>query len=543
MGQALSKGKSRENKGVVYLVGAGPGDPGLLTLRGAGLLEYADVVVYDRLVNPVLLDRAPHAKKIYVGKNIKMKKGRATGYIAQSQTNRLLAKLAREGKQVVRLKGGDPFIFGRGAEEASYLKKNGIRYEVVPGVSAGYAVPAYAGIPLTDRRLSSLVTFVTAHEQDEKKKIHWDHLAKLGGTLVFFMGVKNLPLMVRRLTQNGKSLRTPVSVIEWGTWPRQRVVEGTLANIVKRTQEAKIESPALTVVGEVNWLRKQLDWFEVSQKNFVTPSPYPSPRGRGQGEGGKSLSGKKVLVTRAKSQAGSLTEALQREGAAVIEYPAIDILPPRSWNGLDKALKEVAQFDWIVFTSANSVRSVFGRLKIQGQDARIFSGLKIAAIGDATRDALFQNGIHPDLIPRRFTTEALLKEFGRMKNMSGRRFLLPRTDIAPDTLQKGLERLGARVTQVVAYRTVPAHSRKGKEAIKKRLSNGEIDFTTFTSSSTVQNFFEGFSKSDRGLFQSKWISIGPVTSKTLRDYGQVPYKEASEHTVRGLVEVLASESK
>lgn len=521
MGQA--KEKSRNNKGAVYLVGAGPGDPGLLTLRAAALLESAEVVVYDRLVNPLLLDLARHAKKIYAGKNQAGKKSKTAGSSEQSRTNRLLVKLAREGKRVARLKGGDPFIFGRGAEEASYLKKNGIRFEVVPGVSAGYAVPAYAGIPLTDRRFSSLVTFATAHEQNEqgeKNKIRWDHLAKLEGTLVFFMGVKNLPLMVRRLTENGKSLRTPVSVIEWGTWPRQRVVEGTLENIVKRTREEKIESPALSVIGEVNRFRKELKGFN-----------------------GKSLSGKKVLVTRAKAQARSLKEALERQGAAVLEYPAIEILPPRSWAGLDNALKEVSRFNWIVFTSVNAVSAVFSRLKNRGQDARAFAGIKIAAIGEATRNALLQNGIQPDLMPDRFTTEALLEKFRPVKNIQGSRFLLPRTDIAPDALQKGLERLGAQVVQVIAYRTAPVRSLKEKEKIRKRLRKGEIDFVTFTSSSTVRNFFEGFPKRERRIFRSKWISIGPVTSRTLKDYGQVPYKEARDHTIRGLVEVLSNGSK
>jgi len=324
----------KNKKGLVYLVGAGPGDAGLFTMRGAQVLHEADVVIYDWLVNPTLLEWCRKAEKIYAGKNPHQaaENGRKRRCRDQSKINRMIAKFASQGKTVVRLKGGDPFIFGRGGEEASYLQEKGISYEVIPGVSAGYAVPAYAGIPVTDRRFASSVTFVTAHGDPNKKESHvdWKALAKIQGTLVFFMGVKNLPQVVQSLMEGGLPKETKVSVIEWGSLPWQRVVEGNLTDIVKKVAKQKVQSPAITVIGEVNKLRKDLAWFEK-----------------------KPLFEKTVLLTRARSQVSRLKKVLEHQGARVLEYPAIRILPPQDWKPLDLALNSMNSFDWVLFTSTN----------------------------------------------------------------------------------------------------------------------------------------------------------------------------------------------
>ena len=510
-------GRGKRVRGTVYLIGAGPGDRGLLTLRGASLLQKAGAVVYDWLVNPSILEFAPSAEKFYVGKNIAKKS--SPGYVDQKETNGLLVKLARQGKTVVRLKGGDPFIFGRGGEEASYLKEKGIRFEVVPGVSAGYAVPAYAGIPVTDRRFASLVTFVTGHEDPAKKEssVDWKKLAGIKGTLVSFMGVKNLPRVAKALIEGGKSPDTPVSVIEWGTLPKQRVAEGTLKTIAQKVAAQKIGSPAVTVIGEVNQLRKKLAWFEK-----------------------KPLASKTILITRARTQASGLRQDLEELGARVLEFPAIRILPPGDWGPLDQALNEIGRFEWMIFTSANGVEHVFKRLFELGKDARIFAGIKIAAIGEATEQALKERGLGADLVPGQFTSEALVSALKRMGEIDGRRFLLARTDIAPDYLRKSLESLGGKVREVTAYRTVPGKNSEEKRKLEEWLKHEKIDFVTFTSSSTVKNFFDAVPKQNRSGLKTRFISIGPVTSQTLRSYGHTPFREAAEHTIPGLIEVITN---
>lgn len=522
---------------MVYLVGAGPGDPGLLTVRGKALLAEADAVVYDWLVNPALLELAPRAEKIYVGKNVGSKRRTlhkdSQRYVKQNQTNHLLVKLAREGKTVVRLKGGDPFIFGRGGEEASYLKKRGVGYEVVPGITAGYAAPAYAGIPVTDRRFSSLVTFVTGHEDPAKKEssIRWKELAKIGGTLVSFMGVRNLLQVVQALLDGGMDSRTKVSVIEWGTLPWQRVVEGTLKDIVRKVRNRGIQSPAVTVIGKVNDLREELAWFSGKARNgFYLTSGEKKDR--------KPLSGKTVLVTRARAQASALRKILEEKGARVLEFPTIRILQPRSWSPVDRALREMAKFDWVIFTSANGVDSFFKRLNHIGLDARIFHSAKIAVIGDATKTALQEKGVSADLVPDQFTSRSLLEKLQKTIQIRGRHFLLARTDIAPDFLHKQLEALGAKVTDVVVYRTVPV--RDGKKKLNNWLEREAIDYVLFTSSSTVKNFFTALPKRKKLPEKTRFVSIGPVTSEALRSYGYGPYLEAREHTIPGLVESLTN---
>ena len=511
----------RFKKGIVFLVGAGPGDPGLMTLRGVELLRKADAIVYDSLVNPSMLEYAsPLAERVYAGKH---HDGDGDASTAQEKINRLLVKLARQGKKTVRLKGGDPFVFGRGGEEASFLKKAGIRFEVVPGVSAGSAVPAYAGIPVTDRRFASEVIFATAHESADKKEIsrRWALLASMPGTLVLFMGVRTLAQITKELIKYGKPRKTPVAIIEKGTLPGQRVAEGTLENIAAKARAARIQAPALTVIGEVGRLRKNLQWF--------------FPRGKQSGGG---LAGKTVLLTRPHDRNGFLRRTLEDEGARVLEFPAIRIEPPRDWKPLDNALGNLRLFDWMVFTSVHGVEAVFSRLAAAGKDGRALANVKIAAVGESTAGALAQNGIKPDFIPEKFTSDSLVKGLDAKKMIGGKHFLLPRTDIAPEQFRKSLEARGALVTQVIAYRTVSGAGPREKKQLQAWVAKKKIDFVTFTSSSTVRHFFEALPAAASRSIKSHFISIGPVTSKTLKQYGHRPYREAKQHSITGILEVL-----
>jgi uroporphyrinogen III methyltransferase/synthase len=504
--------KRKNHTGRVILVGGGPGDPGLLTLAGAEALAKAEAVVYDWLVSPSLLQFAPEAEAIFVGK-----RGGAH-YKEQSEINGILLRLARAGKRVVRLKGGDPFMFGRGGEEASFLAKHKIEFEVVPGVSAGTAVPAYAGIPLTDRRFASQVTWVTGHE-DPAKKTNVGAARRGGpslptqGTLVFFMGVRNLPQILKEVQRSGWSSKIPVAVIEWGTLPRQRVVTGTVGDIYKKALKAKIEPPALTVIGEVVRVRQKLAWFEK-----------------------KPLLGKSVIVTRARAQASALVRRLSREGAEVYEFPAIEILPPRRPEAIDAEIRRISNYHWIVFTSANGVDFFFKRVEQLGKDARIFLGVKIAAIGEATAQALRAKGLQADLVPSEFTSEALFRSLEEKGELSRKKFLLARADIAPPDLRKALEKEGGVVVEIEAYRTRkdPAGKRELLELLRRR----KVDYVTFTSSSTVRNFFEAIPPALRKGLKARFVSIGPVTSKTLEEYGFKPVREAKVHTIEGLAEVL-----
>lgn len=501
----------KRKKGKIILVGAGPGDAGLLTLKGAEALGGAEAVVYDWLVNPKLLEFAPQAEKIFVGK-----KG-GTQYLKQEKINRILLGLARKGKFVVRLKGGDPFIFGRGGEEAGFLARHGIDFEVIPGVSAGIGVPAYAGIPLTDRRLASQVTFVTGHEDPAKDSsaVDWKKLAASQGTLVSFMGVKNLPQIVRDLKGAGKSERTPVAVIEWGTLPHQRVVVGALKDIVEKSRKARIESPALTIIGEVVGLRSRLDWFQK-----------------------KPLRGKTILVTRARAQASGLVRELAQRGARVLEFPTIEILAPSEPSHIDREIRRLTGYDWVVFTSTNGVQFFFERMKRLGKDSRIFSHNQIAAIGEKTAQALEERGMRPDLVPGEFTSAVLFESLRKRGEIRGKKFLLARADIAPPDLKKALEKEGAEVVELEAYRTRP---RPGEaKLLFGWLRREKIDFITFTSSSTVKNFFEPIPASLRKKIRAHFASIGPVTSQTLREYGFKPAKEAKVHTIEGLIQTICN---
>jgi uroporphyrinogen III methyltransferase/synthase len=494
--------------GKVYLVGAGPGDPGLLTLKGKQILEHADCVVYDFLVNKELLRFArADAEKISVGRRGE------TNRLRQSETNQLLVERAREGKTVCRLKGGDPFVFGRGGEESQVLAAAGIAFEIVPGVSAGHAVPAYAGIPITHRDITSTVTFIAGHEDPEKEtsRLDWSHLGTCPGTLVFFMAVRNLPRITQALIDHGRTPTTPAAVVQWGSLPRQKVIEGTLANIAVKA--SAVTSPAITVVGEVVGLREKLNWFE-----------------------NLPLFGKRVAITRAREQAGVLREELAALGAEVIEIPTIEIRPPDSWEPLDAAIRRLEEFHYLLVTSANGVRNFLARLAASGRDVRSLHGLTIGAIGPATAAEFARTGVKVDLLPTEYLAEGLIAALGD-QDLRGKAFLIPRAKMARDLVPRVLEERGAHVEVVTAYQTVMPEILP--EEIT-RLFAPQADAITFTSSSTATNFAKlvGEDHLKEVLRGVVIASIGPVTSQTLRKLGVDVTVEAQESTITGLVRAL-----
>lgn len=513
------KGKAKR-LGRVSLVGAGPGDAGLMTLRGLECLREADAVVYDALVNPEILSFSPSALKIDAGKRHKSEGPRWT----QKKINALLVRLARQGKKIVRLKGGDPFIFGRGGEEALALKKAGITFEIVSGVSSASAVPASAGIPITDRRFASQVTLITGHEDPRKPEssIEWKALAQNPGTLVFFMGVKNLEVMCRHLLSSGYDPGKPVAVIQHGTLSDQKVVEGNVANIARRAAKAGLTPPALTVIGDVVRLRKDLKEFKPQQKRKL------------------KLQGWTVAVTRPKSQISGLKNLLERHGAQVLEIPTIEILPPKNLKPLDRAVKAVKNFDWILISSAHGAKALAKSLERQNLDARWLSGVRIASVGPSTAEALRSSGLRPDFVPTVFTSKNLAMEMSRKFNLKGLRLLIPRTDIAPPDLSRILKSSGAQVAEVPAYRTASAAG-DTKKILRGALRRKKIDAVTFTSASSAHHFFDCLSEELKQQMKKQSIkifSIGPVTTQAIQMHGFKPWKEASKHTVEGLMEAI-----
>jgi len=493
--------------GKVYLVGAGPGDPGLITVKAKNLLEKADVVIYDYLANPRFLNFCKEGtEKIYVGK----KGGFHT--VSQEEINKLLVKKAKEGKTVIRLKGGDPFLFGRGGEEVEELVKNNIPFEVIPGITSAIAVPAYAGIPVTHRNYTSTLAIITGHEAEGKSesKINFEAIAKLG-TLIFLMGVKNLPYIIKNLIQNGKSPDTPVAVIQWGTTPKQKTAEGTLKNIVEKVQALGITAPAIIVIGEVVKLRKKFNWFET-----------------------RPLFGRKILVTRTREQASKLVEKLEELGAYCYEIPTIKTVIFKN-EKTSEILKNLDKYHWLVFTSENGVKYFLQILFEEGLDLRIFGGKKIAVIGTGTENAFKKIGIIPDLVPKEnYTQEGLVEAFSQIK-ISGKNILLIRAKKAREVLLKGLKKLGANVEILSVYETViPEDS---KEKLILALKEG-VDVVTFTSSSTVKNFFTLLGNNKDLLKNIIFASIGPITTKTLKEYGFEPQISASQHTIEGLISAI-----
>jgi len=479
----------------VALVGAGPGDPGLLTRRGAELLASADVVVYDRLAAPALLDLAPaSAERVYVGK--------APGAVAmtQDEINALLVKEGLAGRAVVRLKGGDPFVFGRGGEEAEALGAAGVPFEVVPGISSAIAAPAYAGIPVTHRGTSTHFTVVTGHEDPAKgeSEVDWGALARTGGTLVVLMGAGRADEIARLLIDGGRSPDTPVAIVRNGTRPDQQTARATLATI----GTVQVKPPSVIVIGEVAAI--DLSWFDT-----------------------RPLSGRTVVVTRAREQASALRTRLERLGAEVLELPTIAVEP------VDIAVPDLAAYGWLVFTSANGVSALFDRgLAPAGLDARALANARIAAIGPGTAAALAERGVRADLLPKRFVAESLLEAFPDPAT-PGERVLLARAEQARDVLPAGLEARGYVVDVLSVYRTIPVAPDPDALA---RVRVGAVDALTFTSSSTVTNFCDAVG--DVPNPQPLVVSIGPVTSKTAQERGLRVDAEAPEHTIDGLVATL-----
>ncbi len=499
-------------KGIVYLVGAGPGDPDLITVKGLRCIQTADVLIYDYLAAKAFLNRVQNnCECIYVGK----KGGDHT--LSQDGINDLIVEKAAAGKVVTRLKGGDPFIFGRGGEEAEVLVAAGIPFEIVPGVTSAIAAPAYAGIPLTHREFTSTLAFVTGHEDPTKETsgIDWPSLARGIGTLVFFMGVKNLPHIVDRLIRNGRAAETPVALVRWGTTPRHRTVTGTLQNIVARAQTAGMKAPAIIVVGKVVELRDTLQWFEK-----------------------RPLLGKRIVITRARAQASDLVRKLTEMGADCLECPTIEVVAPDSWKPLDQSIDNIKQYDWLVFTSVNGVRYFFERLFKKGLDARVLGNMGTAAIGPATEQALLQYGITTDILPQTYQAESVVEAFSREK-LKGRKVLLPRAKEARAVLPEELRRMGAHVDEVTAYRTVQATD--NRNTLIEDLKNGKIDMVTFTSSSTAKNFKALLPDGDQEWLNHVTVaSIGPITAETAQSLGFVSTVVADTFTIDGLCNAILS---
>lgn len=495
----------------VYLVGAGPGDPGLITVRGRECIQNADVLIYDYLAAPALLKYAPQGtERIYVGK----KGGDHT--LSQDGINDLIVAKARAGFSVTRLKGGDPFIFGRGGEEAEVLREAGIRFEIVPGVTSAVAAPAYAGIPLTHREHNSAVAFVTGHEDPEKPEssIDWPALARVG-TLVFLMGVKNLPNIRDRLVENGLAPETPVALVRWGTTPRQVTVRGTLETIVEKVEQARLKAPAIIVVGAVVDLRDRLRWFE-----------------------DRPLMGKRIVVTRAREQASDLVQKLSRMGADCLECPTIEVVPPESWDPVDAAISKLEQYHWIVFTSVNGVKFFFARLFEKGRDVRALHRMHTAAIGPATAKKMGAFGLNSDIIPESYRAESVIKAF-ESQDIQGKKILIPRARQARPILPKELKKMGAMVDEVPAYETVAAGD---KAALLAALHEKSVDLITFTSSSTVKNFRALLPADDteaNALLEGvKLASIGPITSETAGELGMRVDITARTFTIPGLCQAI-----
>ncbi len=494
----------------VYLIGAGPGDMGLLTLKGKSILEKADVVVYDALANPAMLDFAkPEAERIYVGK-------RANQHaLPQDGINALIVEKAKEGKIVARLKGGDPYIFGRGGEEAEELLAAGVPFEEVPGISSTIAGPAYAGIPLTHRSFASSVTLITGHEDPTKPgSVHnWQALASSASTLVFVMGMKNLPDIAKNLMAAGLSPETPAGLVHWGTTAHHRSLVATLSTLEEESKKQGFTNPSVIVVGNVVSLRDKLNWYEQ-----------------------KPLLGKGIVVTRAREQASGLAHSLAELGAHVIQFPTIEIYDLEDYSQVDAHIKDLPSYQWLVFTSVNGVKHFWKRLAKHGLDTRALFGKKVAAIGPATAEILRERGLEPDFIPKRYVAEGVVEGMLAL-GMQGQKILLPRAKEAREVLPEALSAAGAEVHVLPIYETKPAGARK--EEVLEELENGRIHCITFGSSSTVDNFLALVDGDTLKKYpQVQLASIGPITAKTLEKHGLPCHIQPEEFTIPALVESL-----
>lgn len=496
--------------GKVYLVGAGPGDPGLLTLKGQQALVVADVVIYDYLANPLLLGHAPEgAEKLYVGKV------RGNHSLPQEEINALLAEKAQAGLQVVRLKGGDPYIFGRGGEEAAYLKKRGIPFEVVPGVTAGFAAAAYAGIPLTHRDVTTSLALLTGHERPERKlsSLDWEKLATGLGTLIFYMGMANLKNISEQLIKHGRSPQTPVAVVQWATLPRQKTLIGSLQAIAADVAREGVTPPAVIIIGEVVNYRNELRWYD-----------------------NLPLFGKRFLITRPRAQAEAFVRLLQQQGAETICLPTIEIAPPDDLQPLDEAVQNLSSFDSLILTSVNGVDAFFDRLAKNQLDVRSLAGIQLIAVGPKTAEAIEKRGLRPDLIPARYQAEGLVEEL-LAQGVQGKKFLYPRAKVVRPVLIEGLRDAGAEVVAPVAYQNVRPTGKE--EMIRHLLAEGELDAICFSSSSTFDNLIAMFGEELQGLQgRAEFFSIGPITSDTIRKHGFEVALEPEKSTLDDLVAAM-----
>jgi uroporphyrinogen III methyltransferase/synthase len=518
----------KDEKGVVYLVGAGPGDIGLLTVKGLRCLQKAEVVIYDFHLNAQILNYINHdAEFIYAGK----RGGHHT--MTQDEINDVIVGKASEGKIVCRLMGGDPFVFGRGGEEAQVLAKKGIRFEVVPGVSSSIAAPAYAGIPLTHRLYSSSFAVIPGYEDTTKEEsaIDWKKLATGVGTLVFLMAVKNIDVLTQKLIENGRRPDTPVAVIRWGTRPDQKTIVSTLKDVTAVVRAKEIKPPAVTVVGDVVKLRDQLKWYEE-----------------------KPMFGHRVLVTREHTGGFEMLEDL---GAEIVQFSTVELVPPVTWEELDRSIDRISEYHWLVFTSANGVKYFFRRLFERDVDIRELKGLKVCAIGSKTAAEVKKFGIRVDLVPDKFRAEGLIEKFvreGRNENsgaksqtaepetqdqypLTGRRFLLPRAEVAREILPDEVRRLGGIIDVPVAYRAVKPELH-GKR-LKRFLKEGRITVATFTSAATFNNFREIMGEDADEMLKNVAIAvIGPVTARAIEKTGRTVDIMPQEATVEALAEEI-----
>jgi uroporphyrinogen III methyltransferase/synthase len=505
------------SRGKVYIVGAGPGDIGLLTVKGIKCLRKAEVIVYDFHLNAQVLNYVNHdAEFIYAGK----RGGHHT--MTQEEINGILVEKAREGKTICRLKGGDPFVFGRGGEEAEALARSGIGFEIVPGVSSAIAAPAYAGIPLTHRLYSSSFAVIPGYEDiaKEASAIDWSRLATGVGTLVILMAVKNLEVLVRKLIENGKSPDTPVAVVRWGTRPDQRTVVSTLGRIVEEVSANEIKPPAVVVIGDVVRLRDTLRWYE-----------------------DKPMFGHRILVTR---QHGEGLEPLEDLGAEIIEFPTIEIAPPLSYDGLDQAIERLPAYDWLIFTSANGVRRFFKRYFDLKRDIRELKGTKLCTIGTKTAVEVERYGMRVDLVPGEFRAEGLIDSFMRLHDrrrdsggLKGIRFLLPRAEVARELFPEKVRELGGEIDVPVAYRTVKPEV-QGKR-LQRFLKEGRITIATFTSAATFNNFIEIMGNEALSFLRAVSIAvIGPVTAKAVEKAGLKVDIMPQESTIEAMVTEIIS---
>ncbi|CCH49170.1 uroporphyrinogen-III C-methyltransferase [Pseudodesulfovibrio piezophilus] len=494
----------------VFLVGAGPGDPGMVTLRAKEIIETCDIMIYDYLANVDFLKWCKaECEILYVGK----KGGDHT--LPQEKINELIIEKARSGKIICRLKGGDPYVFGRGGEEGEELVEAGIDFEVVPGITAGVAAPAYAGIPVTHRDHTTSVCFITGHEDPTKSESgnNWAVYGQSNSTLVFYMGVGNLPMIAKNLMENGRDAETPVALVRWGTRCNQTSFVSTLENVAEEAEKRQWKAPSIIIVGGVCSLHDKLAWFEK-----------------------KALLGKGVIVTRAREQASGLVNILQGHGACVHEFPTISVEHLDDYNEVETAILQLARYQWVVFTSVNGVKFFWEQLAAIGLDSRIFGGMQIAAIGPATAEELKARGIIPDFVPEKYVAEHVVEGLLE-RGIQGQDVLIPRARVAREVLPEELKKVGCNVTVLPVYETklVQASSKEIEDAMDK----GAINYVTFTSSSTVENFFELVNPDVfRQYPEIKIASIGPVTTKTLERFGFTPSIEPEDYTIPGLVDAL-----